>query len=139
MANFSTRLMKAVKNEPTGRERRRCLLSPLPPYVACETPNLRSTEMELDQRKAPRYLGDVLGPLLWWNGTFHIPPVGPRCVISVKSKLRESGFLPALRKFVWEKALSVDAVASTEKTCREIFEAFFNDFGADSLVVSRGV
>jgi hypothetical protein len=40
----------------------------------------------------------------------------------VKSKLGESGFLPALRWFVLEKTLSVDAVASMKKTCRGIFE-----------------
>jgi hypothetical protein len=57
----------------------------------------------------------------------------------VKRKLRESGFLPALRKFVLEKALSIDAVASMEKTCRGIFEAFFNNYGADSLVGSPGI
>jgi len=77
MANFSTRLMKAAESKPNEIERR-WLLSPLPLSVACEAPNLRSTEMELDQRKAPqRYLGEVLGPLLWWNGTLLIPPLGP--------------------------------------------------------------
>ena len=42
--------MKAAKSKPNEIERR-WLLSPLPSSVACEAPNLRSTEMELDQRK----------------------------------------------------------------------------------------
>src|ERR1700685_1915673 len=139
MANFSPVFMNGVKTNQMGAKEE----------DACYLPSRRLSLAKpriCDQLKCNWISGKRFNDT-WETSWDHFSggtvdslfPQVARCGISVKIKLGESGFLPASRKFVLEKALSVDDVASMKKTCRRIFEVLFNDYGADSLVGYPGV